>query len=99
MVREKKMSCLVSISSDSSKDYAYSLWVVYLCDASECRTNIMSSYKKKSRIRETPTLSTDADRRTDTNLKRLRNFSPKKKKKKKREKNKKEKMKKKKKKI
>ena len=28
--------------------------------------------KKKSRIRETPTLSTDADSRTDTNLKRLR---------------------------
>ena len=27
--------------------------------------------KKKSRIRETPTLSTDADSRTDTNLKRL----------------------------
>ena len=31
--------------------------------------------KKKSRIRETPTLSTDADSRTDTNLKRLRNLS------------------------
>ena len=29
---------------------------------------------KKSRIRETPTLSTDADSRTDTNLKRLREF-------------------------
>ena len=31
--------------------------------------------KKKSRIRETPTLSTDADSRTDTNLKRLRDLS------------------------
>ena len=30
--------------------------------------------EKKSRIRETPTLSTDADSRTDTNLKRLRDF-------------------------
>ena len=30
---------------------------------------------KKSRIRETPTLSTDADSRTDTNLKRLRDLS------------------------
>ena len=30
--------------------------------------------KKKSRIRETPTLSTDADSRTDTNLKRLRDL-------------------------
>ena len=29
----------------------------------------------KSRIRETPTLSTDADSRTDTNLKRLRDLS------------------------
>ena len=29
------------------------------------------SVLKKSRIRETPTLSTDADNRTDTNLKRL----------------------------
>ena len=35
--------------------------------------------KKKSRIRETPTLSTDADSRTITNLKRLRNLSKKKK--------------------
>ena len=34
---------------------------------------------KKSHIRETPTLSTDADRRTDTNLKRLRDLSKKKK--------------------
>ena len=30
---------------------------------------------KKSRIRETPTLSTDADSRTDTNLKRSRDLS------------------------
>ena len=30
---------------------------------------------KKSRIRGTPTLSTDADSRTDTNLKRLRDLS------------------------
>ena len=30
---------------------------------------------EKSRIRETPTLSTDADSRTDTNLKRLRDLS------------------------
>ena len=29
---------------------------------------------KKSRIRETPTLLTDADSRTDTNLKRLRDL-------------------------
>ena len=33
--------------------------------------------KKKSRIRETSNLSTDADRRTDTILKRLRDFSKK----------------------
>ena len=33
---------------------------------------------KKYRIRETPTLSTDADRRTDTNLKRLSDLSKKK---------------------
>ena len=30
---------------------------------------------KKSRIRETPTLSTDADSRTNTNLKRFRDLS------------------------
>ena len=28
--------------------------------------------EEKSRVRETPTLSTDADSRTDTNFKRLR---------------------------
>ena len=43
---------------------------------------------QKSRIRETPTLSTDANRRTDTNLKRLRDLSKKKKKEKKRRKKK-----------
>ena len=32
---------------------------------------------KKSRIRETPTLSTDADSRTNTNWKRLRDLSKK----------------------
>ena len=35
--------------------------------------------EEKSTIRETPTLSTDADSRTDTNLKRLRDLSLKKK--------------------
>ena len=30
---------------------------------------------KKSRVRETPTLSTNADSRTNTNLKRLRDLS------------------------
>ena len=35
-------------------------------------------FHSKSRIRETPTLSTDADRRTYTNLKRLRDLSQKK---------------------
>ena len=34
-----------------------------------------SLYLKKSRIRETPTLSTDADSRTDTILERLRDLS------------------------
>ena len=34
------------------------------------RANITILHIKKSRIRETPTLSTDADRRTDKNLKR-----------------------------
>ena len=38
--------------------------------------------EKKSRIRETSNLSTDADRRTDTILKRLRDLSKKKNKKK-----------------
>ena len=38
------------------------------------RLNI-ASMAKKSRIRETPTLSTDADSRADTNLKRLRDLS------------------------
>ena len=40
---------------------------------------------KKSRTRETPTLSTDADSRTDTNLKRLRDLSKRKKEEKKEE--------------
>ena len=40
--------------------------------------NAQQLLDKKSRIRETPTLSTDADRRTDTNLKRLRDLSKKK---------------------
>ena len=37
-------------------------------------TNTFDFSSKKSRIRETPTLSTDADSRTDTNLKRLRDL-------------------------
>ena len=37
-------------------------------------SNLTTIHKKKSRIRETPTLSTDADSMTDTNLKRLRDF-------------------------
>ena len=40
-------------------------------------------YKKKSPIRETPTLSTDADSRSNTNLKRLRGQSLRKKRRKK----------------
>ena len=36
--------------------------------------NITDTLNKKSRIRETPTLSTDADSRTNTNLKRLVDF-------------------------
>ena len=35
----------------------------------------LANGKKKSRIRETPTLSTDADSRTDTNLKTSRDLS------------------------
>ena len=37
--------------------------------------NILEYILKKSRIRETTTLSTDADSRTNTNLKRLRDLS------------------------
>ena len=48
-------------------------------DTKEVNAQVHSSTatncNKKSRIRETPTLSTDADSRTDTNLKRLRNLS------------------------
>ena len=36
--------------------------------------NMIKKKKKKSRIRETPTLSTDADSRTDTLLERLRDL-------------------------
>ena len=39
----------------------------------------MKPSQKKSRIRETPTLSTDAVSRTDTNFKRLRDLTLKKK--------------------
>ena len=42
------------------------------------------SHQKKSRIRETSNLSTDADRRTDTILERLRDLSQQKRRKKKR---------------
>ena len=38
-------------------------------------SGISESVTKKSRIRETPTLSTDADSRTATNLNRLRDLS------------------------
>ena len=47
---------------------------------------IVAPIPKKSRIRETPTLSTDADSRTDTNLKRLRDLNFKKREKKKKKK-------------
>ena len=44
------------------------------------KTNKKIIAMTKSRIRETPTLSNDADSRTDTNLKRLRDLSQNKKK-------------------
>ena len=40
-------------------------------------TLFLPKEKQKSRMWETPTLSTDADSRTDTNLKRLRDLSQK----------------------
>ena len=44
-----------------------------------CSKDIWNLYKwkEKSRIRETPSLSTDADSRTDTNLKRKRDLTKK----------------------
>ena len=42
-------------------------------------SNMKRKEEEKSRIRETPTLSTDAYSRTDTNLKKLRDLSKKKK--------------------
>ena len=54
----------------------------YLKDENTIKQSPENNNKhKKSRIRETPTLSTDADSRTDTNLKRLRDSSKKNKKK------------------
>ena len=47
-----------------------------------CENFKLNSQGKKSRIRETKNLSTDADRRTDTILERLRDLSRKKKRKK-----------------
>ena len=45
--------------------------------ASELESTVTAFfYLKKSRIRETSNLSTDADRRTDTILERLRDLSP-----------------------
>ena len=41
-------------------------------------SNMKRKEEEKSRIRETPTLSTDADSRTNTNLKKLRDLSQKK---------------------
>ena len=48
---------------------------IKLKQVSENYTIHLVLIKKKSRIRETPTLSSDADSRTDTNLKRLRDLS------------------------
>ena len=48
--------------------------MVVVCHALITPTTV---FNLKSRIRETPTLSTDADSRTDTNLKRSRDLSKK----------------------
>ena len=50
-----------------------------VCEYFQANCAIFIFNMEKSRIRETPTLSTDADSRTDTNLKRLRDLSLKKK--------------------
>ena len=47
--------------------------LAWLCE--EKNSLKIGALKKKSHIRETPTFSTDADSRTDTNLKRLRDLS------------------------
>ena len=41
----------------------------------QCLLSLGHTYLKKSRMRETKNLSTDADRRTDTILERLRDLS------------------------
>ena len=50
------------------------IYVVSFCEIGNIDLDGGKIIKKKSRRRETPTLSTDADRRTDTILERLRDL-------------------------
>ena len=72
------------ISKDNTKSALKGKNVITVNKISEILTKAVKVrlITKKSRIRETPTLSTNADSRTDTNLKKLRDLSLKKSKKK-----------------
>ena len=65
------------ISKDNTKSALKGKNVINVNKISEILTKAVKVrlITKKSRIRETPTLSTDADSRTDTNLKKLRDLS------------------------
>ena len=49
-------------------------FIVEYTKAQKVRLNLFELIVEKSRIQETPTLSTDADSRTDTILERLRDI-------------------------
>ena len=51
------------------------MFKVAIVSSSDVRSSNSDYMNKKYRIRETPTLLTDADSRTDSNLKRLRDLS------------------------
>ena len=67
-VKDYEGNCQFITRNYASIRGVYLLWYYFFGGKSD---------QKKSRIRETPTLSTDAGRRTDTNLKRLRDLSKK----------------------
>ena len=72
------MECICTkLALHGSKNECPRTDTVFLPISEVCDDTVPLSATEKSRIRETPTLSTAADSKTDTNLKRLRDLSKK----------------------
>ena len=71
---EDKLSGSIPPYSMNVTTPAAARFIQHIKDSFSKTNHLSKIFKKKSRIRGIPTLSTDADSRTNTNLKRLHDF-------------------------